>query len=139
MKARVLLDTGPLVALLNRADRHHAWTRDQFSMLDEAPITVEPVLAEACHLLIRSRANPGAVLRLVERGAIRLGLHLSEEMAAVRDLFEKYDTAPASLADACLVRLSELHEPSVVMTFDSDFLVYRRHGRRVIGVLSPPG
>jgi predicted nucleic acid-binding protein len=53
-------------------------------------------------------------------------------------MFERYDNVPASLADACLVRLAELHEPSRVLTMDGDFRIYRRHGRKAIGVISPP-
>lgn len=76
-------------------------------------------------------------LALVERGVVRIAMSLTEQVAAVRALFERYDNVPASLADACLVRMSELHEPCRVMTLDSDFLIYRRHGRKIIPVLAP--
>jgi predicted nucleic acid-binding protein len=57
--------------------------------------------------------------------------------AAVKTLCERYDNVPASLADACLVRMSELYEPCRVLTLDSDFHIYRRHGRKVIPVIRP--
>ena len=74
---------------------------------------------------------------LLDRGVVRIAMSLAEQVAAVRALFERYDNVPTSLADACLVRMSELYEPSRVLTLDSDFMIYRRHGRKVIPVLSP--
>ena len=64
-------------------------------------------------------------------------MSLADQAPAVRALFERYDKVPASLADACLIRISELHEPCRVLTLDSDFQIYRRHGRKVIPVLTP--
>lgn len=64
-------------------------------------------------------------------------MRLQEEVTAVRALFERYDNVPASLADACLIRLAELHEPSKVLTLDNDFHIYRRHGRKSIGLVKP--
>jgi len=52
-------------------------------------------------------------------------------------LFERCDNVPALLADPCLVRMSELYDPCRVVTLDSDFHLYRRHGRKVIPVLTP--
>jgi hypothetical protein len=57
---------------------------------------------------------------------------------SIADLLEKYSNIPMSLADACLVRMSELREDSVVFTIDRDFRLYRRYGRRVIPTLMPP-
>jgi hypothetical protein len=68
---------------------------------------------------------------------VRIAMSLTEQVVAVRTLFERYDNVPASLADAFLVRMSELHEPCRVMTLDSAFLIYRRHGRKIIPVLAP--
>jgi predicted nucleic acid-binding protein len=76
-------------------------------------------------------------LSLIERGVVRVGMALGEELGAVKTLFERYDNVPASLADACLVRMSELYEPCRVLTLDSDFHIYRRHGRKVIPVIRP--
>lgn len=76
-------------------------------------------------------------MAMLDRGSIRIGMNLSEELSAVRKLFEKYDNVPASLADACLIRMSELYDPCVVLTLDSDFHVYRRHGRQTIPLLRP--
>jgi predicted nucleic acid-binding protein len=133
----ILLDTGPWVALLCRDDRHHAWTREQFGRFAPPFITCEAVVSETCFLLARGGHDPAKALALIERGVVQLGLSLGEEIAAVRTWFERYGNVPASLADACLIRLSELHAHALVLTLDSDFMVYRRHGRRAIPVLHP--
>ena len=74
---------------------------------------------------------------LIERGIVQIGLSLNEQSASVRHLYERYGNVPSSLADACLIRMSELHEPCQVLTIDGDFHIYRRHGRKAIPVISP--
>lgn len=133
----VLLDTGPLVAFLARGDDAHDWAQAQFSALPAPFLTCEAVLSEASFLLRRYRGGASAVLKLVESGAVKIGMSLAEEVAAVRKLHDRYYNVPASLADACLVRMSELFEPSLVLTLDSDFHIYRRHGRKAIPLLRP--
>jgi uncharacterized protein len=133
----VLLDTGPWVALHCRNDGHHRWAREQFAALIEPLITCEAVVAETCFLLARGGHDPAKALELMSRGVVRVGLALGDEISSVQALFERYDNVPASLADACLIRLSELYERSRVMTLDADFHIYRRHGRKVIPVIRP--
>jgi uncharacterized protein len=101
----VLLDTGPLVAALARDDRAHPWAKEQFETFGGPFFTSEAVVTEACHLLRRTKRDSSAVLRLLESGALRLGMDLEEEVSAVRKLFERYRNVPATLADACLVRI----------------------------------
>jgi len=136
--APVLLDTGPWVALLCRGDSFHAWACAQFGRITGPVLTCEAVVAETCFLLARAGHDPAKALALVQRGVVRIGLSLADEIGAVQALFERYDNVPASLADACLVRMSELHDRSRVLTLDSDFRIYRRHGRRVIPLIAPP-
>lgn len=134
---KLLLDTGPWVALHCRDDGHHAWSRAQFASHPGPFLTCEAVVAETCFLLARGGFDPAKALALVERGVVQIAMSLHDEMASVRALFERYDNVPASLADACLIRLAELYEPSRVLTLDSDFHVYRRHGRKTIGLITP--
>ena len=68
---------------------------------------------------------------------IRIGLAVQEEQADLRALMHRYRNKPMSLADACLVRLSEIHTAGEVFTLDSDFRIYRRHGNKVIRVRMP--
>lgn len=134
---RFILDTGPWVALHCRNERHHAWAKAQFAKTSEPLLTCEAVVAETCFLLARGGFDPGKALDLIERGVVELAMTLDEELAAVRALFTRYDNVPASLADACLIRMSELYEPSRVLTLDSDFHIYRRHGRKAIPLSMP--
>lgn len=135
--ATVLLDTGPWVALHCRDDRFHDWACAQFAQITGPLLTCEAVVAETCFLLARGGHDPAKALALLSRGVIRIGMTLGAEATSVQTLFERYDNVPASLADACLVRMSELYEPCRVFTLDSDFHIYRRHGRKVIPLLRP--
>jgi len=133
----VLLDTGPWVALHCRDERHHIWAREQFALMNEPLLSCEAVVAETCFLLARGGHDPAKALALVSRGLVRIAMSLDDEIDAVKALFERYSNVPSSLADACLIRLSEQHERCRVMTLDSDFHVYRRHGRKIIPLLRP--
>jgi predicted nucleic acid-binding protein len=133
----LLLDTGPWVALHCRDDAFHPWAREQFTTISGPLLTCEAVVAETCFLLARNGHDPAKALALVSRGVVRVGMALGDEIASVQALFERYDNVPASLADACLVRMSELYERCRVFTLDADFHIYRRHGRKVIPLLRP--
>jgi predicted nucleic acid-binding protein len=137
MKESVLLDTGPLVAWLCRGDRWHRWAVQTFATISPPLVTCEPVLTEACFLYAREGGDPGRLLRAVAAGHIRVGLAVEQEAEAISALLEKYADAPMSLADACLVRLSELQRDSRVLTLDRHFARYRRLGRSLIPLLCP--
>ena len=138
MKKHVLMDTGPLVASLNRRDRYHRWAKARLGELDPPISTCEPVLAEACFLLRDTPGGGAAVLTLVERGVLLVDFQVTPHARSLATLMTKYADVPMSLADACLVRMTELDGRRAVMTLDGDFLVYRRHGRQVIPVMMPP-
>ena len=133
----ILLDTGPWVALLCRNDKHHEWAKQQFSTHPGPFLTCEAVVAETCFLLARAGLDSSKALALIERGVIQIGMALSQQLASVSALYQRCDNVSASLADACLVRMSELYEPCHVLTLDGDFHSYRRHGRKVIPVICP--
>ena len=99
--------------------------------------TCEAVVSEAVFLLQAEGADPDPILRLIERGLVRLDFALDEHHPDVFRLLRKYRDRPMSVADACLVRMAELADASQVFTTDRDFLVYRRKGRHVIPLLSP--
>jgi uncharacterized protein len=129
---QILLDTGPWVALLCKGDKYHDWAKKQFANHPGPFLTCEAVVAETCFLLARAGLDSTKALALVERGVVQIGMALSQQVAAVSALYQRYDNVPASLADACLVRMSELYDPCSVLTLDSDFHIYRRHGRKVV-------
>jgi predicted nucleic acid-binding protein len=136
-KSLVILDTGPLVALINRADNFHAWAKAQFGTMNPPVITCEAVIAESWFLLRHLPAGQQALLKLIHQGLIDIQFSLAQELPEIVKLTARYANVPMSLADACLVRMTELHASSVVMTLDSDFSVYRKRGRQVIRLIIP--
>lgn len=133
---RLLVDTGPLVALLNRRDRFHAWVRGVLDTVEPPILTCEAVLSEACFLL-RAGGRSNAVLELLASGVLETSFQLRGEIDAVRSMMVKFQDVPMSLAEACLVRMTELEPNSVVLTLDADFRVYRRNRRQVVPVIMP--
>lgn len=136
-KGLALLDTGPLVSFLGSGLRHHAWAVEQWKRLRPPLLTCEPVLTEAAFLLKREGRDTDAIFELLERGVMRIAFGVQKEQADLRSLMQRYRNRPMSLADACLVRLSEVHADAEVFTLDSDFRIYRRHGNKVIPVRMP--
>ncbi len=134
---RVIVDTGPLVAYFDRDSEFHDWTREQFTQLSDPLFSCQPVLTETLFLLKRGGIDLDLVLALVERGELICTFDVHAEIAAIRKLLRKYRDLPATLADICLVRMSEFDGESVVFTLDRDFLVYRRNGRQAIPLLAP--
>jgi predicted nucleic acid-binding protein len=132
-----IVDTGPLVALFDRAEQHHAWVAERLEELDAPLLVCEPVLAEAMYLLARYPKAQDAVLELIEKGALTIAFRIDEHVAGLRKLLRKYSDTPMSLADACIVRMSEIHDRHAVLTLDSDFLVYRKHGRAPLTLIHP--
>ncbi len=137
MIGNVLVDTGPLIALIDRRDQHHAWVTAQFDQILPPLLTCEAVLTEACYLAPRAGRPAEEPLLLLERGVVRLAFDLRDNCGHVSSLMRRYASVPMALADACLVRMSELVTDSVVMTLDSDFRIYRRHKRQKIPALLP--
>jgi len=134
---RVVVDTGPLVALLNRSDRHHDWVREVLDTVEPPVFTCEAVISEACFLLSRIRDGQDAVLNLLARDILKVDFRLSSEVVSLRALMKKFQSVPMSFADACLVRMSELEPRSRILTLDSDLRVYRRNRRQAIPAIMP--
>ena len=134
---RVVVDTGPLAALLNRRDRHHAWIRQVLDTVEPPIFTCEAVVSEACFLLGRLAGGQAALMELLANDVVRIDFRLHAEIDSVRGLMRKFATVPMSLADACLVRMSELDAQTTIITMDSDFRVYRRNRRQVIPTIMP--
>ena len=134
MSPPVLRDTGPLVALCNARDHFNPWACEKLKQLSPPLLTCEAVIAEACFLLGKNQA---AIMELIKNGMIKVRFEMQKEHPALLKLLKKYSDVPMSLADACLVRMSELHDGSPVFTLDRDFLIYRRNNRQVIPRILP--
>lgn len=133
----VLADTGPLVGLFDPRDRNHRWSVETLRSFQSPLVTCDSVVSEATFHLGPGSSASLALIEMFERGLVRSTFELTDHARRIRALMERYASLPMSFADACLVRMTELHADVVVWTLDSDFRVYRRHGRQAIPTLMP--
>ncbi|MDZ4739893.1 MAG: PIN domain-containing protein [Alphaproteobacteria bacterium] len=132
-----IVDTGPLVAFFDRSERHHRWAVAQIEELDGPLLVCESVLTEASYLLGRFPKAQDTLMALIGNGALSVAFHIREHLTELRKLLHKYRDTPMSLADACVVCMAELNERHAVLTLDSDFLVYRKHGKAPLALIHP--
>ena len=135
MARSVLVDAGYLVALLSRRDAHHRWAAGQLQRFPPPWTSCEAVLSEAFHLL--GSGGVRSLAALLQRRAVFPRFDLGDEVEPVMKLLQKYQDVPMSLADACLVRMSETCADPIILTTDSDFRIYRRHSRQMVPCIMP--
>jgi uncharacterized protein len=134
---RAIVDTGPLVAILDVSDSFHGWATEKMKTIQPPLITCEAVLTEVCFLLRQHEKALAVIALLIERGILAINFSLAEEIGSVFQLLNRFKNVPISLADACLVRLSELNPECHVFTLDGDFQIYRRNRRQKIPLVIP--
>lgn len=132
-----IADTGVIVGLIYQKDQWHEWTVEQSKNLAPPFFTCEAVITEACFLLHNVSDGEQKVLGMVADGYLQIDFSLTDEVAVIKSLMKKYENVPMSFADACLVRMSELIENSIVFTIDSDFLIYRKDKKKEIPLIFP--
>jgi uncharacterized protein len=131
-----ILDAGPLVAWLNETDRYHSWALEVMTKIGPPFYTCSEALAEAAALTGKAII----IVEMVQAGDVLVDMELNEEAEGVLRLLRKYKDREMDLADACIVRMTELTRNCRVITVDrNDFAVYRRNGREVIPTIVPPG
>jgi predicted nucleic acid-binding protein len=135
MAQSVIVDASFVIALLRPRDRHHSWAVDRSHEYGRPWHTCEAVISEIFFLL-GPLARP-TLSQMLSRERLVISFELSRDLDSVLSLLEKYADVPMSIADACLVRMSEILPRPVVLTTDSDFRVYRRHGRKTIPYVLP--
>lgn len=127
----ILVDAGPLVALVDASDQHHRRCAEALRALEEPLGTVWPALAEAMYLLLDLPRGQQAVWEMVERRAVRLLTLAEADVPRIRELMSKYQDRPMDLADAALVRVAEREGIATIFTVDRrDFEVYRSSGKK---------
>jgi len=135
MAKSVLVDAGFLVALLSSRDTYHPWAATRAPEFPPPWSTCEAALSEAYHLLgERGASSLNALLR---RRALVIAFELAGHLEPVTKLIEKYYDVPMSLADACMVRMTETLTDPIILTTDEDFRVYRRHSRQIVPCVTP--
>jgi hypothetical protein len=126
----ILVDAGPLVALVNADDQYHSRCIAALETFREPMATVWPPLTEAMYLLAELPRAQEALWEMLERGALQLLPLDPGDAPRIRDLMRKYSDRPMDLADASLLRVAERDGIRKIFTIDrQDFSVYRLHGR----------
>ena len=133
----VLVDTGPIVAALDKRDDNHGWASQMFQGLRVSCLTCEAVVSECFFLLEHLQDGNTRLIQMLARGVIRVAFDFEDSRQETLHLLRRYRDTPMSFADGCLIRMSEMFPNSSVFTADSDFVVYRRFGRQVIPLISP--
>jgi predicted nucleic acid-binding protein len=132
----VLVDAGPLVALLDKGDDHHARCVEALRGIREPLFTVWPALTEAMYLLSDSWPAQAALWEMVESEAVEILPLESDDMSRMAELMHKYRDLPMDLADAALVSVAERERIRQIFTLDQrDFRVYRPAGIGRLNVL----
>jgi predicted nucleic acid-binding protein len=121
----VLLDTGVIVALLDRSERRHGDCAKALDAIYAPLVTCESVIAEACYLTRRLPGAPEAILQNVATGTFQIPIQLSRCAAAIQRIVRKYRDQEVDLADACLIHLASELKSGEILTLDTDFAVYR--------------
>jgi uncharacterized protein len=130
-----IIDAGPLIAALNRGDSFHQWSVQTLERLGPPFYTCPEVMAEAAAMT----GNPAAIVEMIAAGEIILDFNLAAHTDPILRLLKKYRDRQIDLADACIVRMTELTRQCRVITVDrGDFEIYRRNGRDIIPFLAPP-
>lgn len=135
MAENPIADAGFLVALLSRRDANHRWAVTQAERQPPPWSTCEAALSEAFHLL--GGRGGSSLAALLGRRAVVSAFDLNAELGRVLKLMDKYADVPMSLADACLVRMTETLAGPIVVTTDADFRIYRRHDRQAVPCILP--
>jgi uncharacterized protein len=135
MAANVLVDAGFVVALLSSRDAHHPWAAAHAPQFAPPWSICEAALSEAFHL-VGARGTP-ALSALLRRRSVLVAFDLASNLEPVLKLMHKYSDVPMSLADACLVRMTETFADPIVLTTDTDFRIYRRHSRHIVPCVTP--
>lgn len=138
MNKVVVADTGPLVALFDCGDAYHGWALEGLGKIRSPLLTAESVVSEVLFLLRDMPRSRASFLEFWSDGALRIAFDAEFNKTAMVALLRKYADVGMSMADAAIVRLSELVPDALVWTLDKDFRIYRRAGRKVIPLFDWP-
>lgn len=135
---QALLDTGALVALVNRSDRHHAAAASWFASVRSGLLTTEAVITETACVLAASPKHQAAALQWVQRAraASMLEIEPVADHDQIAKIIHRYASLPCDYADATLITLAEITGVAAIATIDQrDFSVYRINGRKRFRIL----
>jgi predicted nucleic acid-binding protein len=121
----LLVDTGPIVALMDRSAPQHKFVLEWLTSTSEPCVTCEAVIAESCHVLRGLQGAASDLLKDIARKQFEIPYRLADRSVEVSRLMKKYSDVPMDLADACMVDLANLLRTGRILTLDSDFRIYR--------------
>ena len=121
----VLLDTGVIVALLDRSERQHEACARLIKTIESPLITCEAVITESCYLLRKLPGAPAAVIENVAAGIFQVAFQISTDTEGLKQRLRKYEEREIDLADACLIRMADQFGIGNILTLDEDFEIYR--------------
>ena len=131
----VLLDTGFIVALLDRSESYHKACARTVREVEAPLVTCEAVITESCYLLRNLSGAPEAVIENIAAGIFQVPFQLSRDTAGVKQVLRKYKDRRIDLADACLIRLADQFGTADILTLDQDFAIYRWGKNKLFRVL----
>jgi predicted nucleic acid-binding protein len=134
----VLLDTGCIVALLDRSEEHHEQCVEVVSAIQEQLITCEAVIAESCYLLRGIHGAAAAVVENASTGIFQIPYFVKDRGPQIVKLLKKYSNVPMDFADACLVDMATEFQTGRILTLDRDFKIYRWAKNRAFEFLLKP-
>lgn len=137
MNSQWIIDTGCLVALLNRSEYYHSWVKAQISQTSAPLLTCEAVITETCFLLQKVHKGEDTILKLINSQKLQIPFQLNQESSIIQELMQQYQSVPMSLADACLVRMTEFYPNNKLFTLDRDFQIYRKNKNQIIPLVIP--
>ena len=111
--------------------------KSPFSQIFAPLLTCEAVITETCFLLQNIHQGEDTILRLIDSQKLQIPFQINQESQIIRELMQQYRSVPMSLADACLVRMTEIYPNSTLLTLDSDFRVYRRNKDKLVQIIMP--
>lgn len=139
MRPRGLIDTGAILALLDRDDRWHEPCERAFRSVPLPLATTSAVLCELFHLVGDDKRAVKVAWTFVRSGALRLEGIAHDDLPALEALMRKYDDRPMDFADASLVHIAGRDSLGLVFTIDrDDFETYRWAGRRRFRIVPEP-
>ena len=133
---RVILDAGPLVAWFCPRDEYHSWARRIFSELAPGSLVCEAVLTEVCHLILKEGVSQVSVIESAAAGRL-IPVSLSNELSTIATFLKHYADSQMDFADACVLRLAEMHPQAAICTVDSQFRFFRKNTRDPLSLIAP--
>lgn len=134
---KILIDTGPIVAFLNKNDQHHSYVEEQMRHFPPPFYTCEAVVTECFFLMSRVPQGEDKLIELLESSHIQLESIYTNQSKKIHRFVQQYSNIPMSFADACLVQIAEVSDVSLIFTLDKDFQIYRSSKGAPLSLISP--